>query len=47
MEIGRKNLKSDPCVYTYSESGAIFILTLNVDDVPLLGKDLLVLSGSS
>ena len=31
-EIGVKSLKSDPCVYTYSESGAIFILTLYVDD---------------
>ena len=30
-------------VYTYSECGAIYILTLYVDDVLLLGKDVLVL----
>ena len=43
VEIGFKSLKSDPCVYTYSECGAIYILTLYVDDVLLLGKDVLVL----
>ena len=41
--IGFKSLTSDPCVYTYSERGAIFILTLYVDDVLLLGKGILVL----
>ena len=43
VEIGFKSLKSDPCVYTYSEGGDIIILTLYVDDVLLLGKDLTVL----
>ena len=43
VEIGFKSLKSDPCVYTYSESGAIYILSLYVDDVILLKKDVLVL----
>ena len=43
MEIGFKSLKSDPCIYTYSECRAIYILTLYVDDVLLLGKDVLVL----
>ena len=43
MEISFKSLKSDPCVYTYSECGAIYILTLYVDDVFLLGKYVLVL----
>ena len=43
VETGFKRLKSDPCVYTYSECGAIYILTLYVDDVLLLGKDVLVL----
>ena len=43
VEIGFKSLKSDPCVYTYSECGAIYILTLYVDDVLLLGEDVLVL----
>ena len=43
VEIGLKNLKSDPCVHTYSECGAICILTLYVDDLLLLGKDVLVL----
>ena len=38
VEIGFKSLKSDPCVYIYSEGGAIYILTLYVDDVLLLGK---------
>ena len=27
-EIGFKSLKSDPCAYTYSECGAIYVLTL-------------------
>ena len=39
VEIGFKSLKSDPCVYIYSEGGAIYVLTLYVDDVLLLGKD--------
>ena len=43
MKIGFESLRSDPCAYTYSESGAIYILILYVDDVLLLGKDLLVL----
>ena len=43
VEIVFKSLRSDPCVYTYSERGAIYILTLYVDDVLLLGKDVLVL----
>ena len=43
VEIGFKCLKSDLCVYTYSECGAIYILTLYVDDVFLLGKYVLVL----
>ena len=43
VEIGFKSLKSDPCVYIYSEGGAIYVLTLSVDDVLLLGKDSRVL----
>ena len=43
VEIGFKSLKSDHCVYTYSECGAIYILTLYVDDVLLLEKDVLML----
>ena len=43
VEIGFKSLKSDPCVYIYSEGGAIYVLTLYVDDVLLLGKDCKVL----
>ena len=39
VEIGFKSLKSDSCVYIYSEGGAIYVLTLYVDDVLLLGKD--------
>ena len=42
VEIGFKSLKSDPCVYTYSECRANYILTY-VDDVLLLGKYVLVL----
>ena len=38
-----KRVKLDPCVYTYSEYGAIYILTLYVDDALFLGKDALVL----
>ena len=38
-----KNLKSDPCVFTYTERGAIYIVTLYVDDVLLLEKYFLVL----
>ena len=38
VEIGFKSLKSDPCVYIYSEGSAIYVLTLYVDDVLLLGK---------
>lgn len=40
VEIGFPNLKSDPCVYTYSGGGAIATLTLYVDDVLQLGKTL-------
>ena len=43
VEIAFKSLKSDPCVYTYSDCGAIYMLTLYVDDVLLLGKDVLML----
>ena len=43
MEIGFKNLKSDPCVYIYSEGGAIYVWTLYVDNVLLLGEDRKVL----
>ena len=43
VEIGFKSLKSDPCVYIYSEGGAIYVLTLYVDGVLLLGKDRKVL----
>ena len=39
VEIGFKSLNSDPCFYIYSESGAITVLILYVDDVLLLGKD--------
>ena len=46
VEIGFNRLKSNPCVYTYSGCGAIYILTPYVDDVLLLGKDVLVLGGS-
>ena len=42
-EIGFKSLKSDPCVYIYSEGGAIYILTLHVNDVVPLGNDCKVL----
>ena len=38
VEIGFKSLKSDPCVYIYSEGGAIYVLTLYVDNVLLPGK---------
>ena len=43
VEIGFKSLESDPCVYIYSEGGAIYVLTLYVGDVLLLGKDRKVL----
>ena len=43
VEIGFKSLKSDPCVYIYSEVGTIYVLTLYVDDVLLHGKDRKVL----
>ena len=43
MGFGFKRLKSDPCVYTCSESGAVYTLTPYVDGVLLLGKDVLVL----
>ena len=43
VEIVFKSLKSDPCVYTYSEYGAIYTLTLYVDDDRFLGTDALVL----
>ena len=38
VEIGFKSLKSDPYVYIYSEGCDIYVLTLHVDDVLLLGK---------
>lgn len=43
MEIGFKTLKSEPCVYTYSEGGGIVVSTMYVDDVLLLGKNVVVL----
>ena len=43
VEIGFTSLKRDPYVYIYSEGGAIYVLTLYVDDVLLLGKDRKVL----
>ena len=43
MVIGFKSLKSDPCLYIYFEGGDIYVLTLYVDDVLLLGKDCKVL----
>ena len=39
VEIGFKSLKSDPCVYIYSEGGAIYVLNLYADGIPLLGRD--------
>ena len=39
VAIGFKSLKSNPCVYIYSEGSAIYVLTFYVDDVLLLGKD--------
>ena len=39
VEIGFKSLKPDPCVYVYSEGGAIYVLTLYIDDALLLGND--------
>ena len=38
-----KSLKSNPCVYIYLEDGVIVILTLYIDDVLLLGKDVALL----
>lgn len=38
MGIGFKILKSDPCVYIYSESFVVVIWTLHVDNVVLFGK---------
>ena len=43
MEIGVTRLKPDPCVYTYSEGSDIIGLTLDVDDILLIGRDLTVL----
>ena len=43
VEKGFKSLISDPYVYTYTECGAIYILTLYVVDALFLGKDALVL----
>lgn len=40
VEIGFKSLKSDPCLYIYSEGDVVIISTLYVDNVLLLGKDL-------
>ena len=39
VEISFKSLESDPCVCIYSEGGAIYVLTLNVDKVLLPGED--------
>ena len=47
VEIGFKSPKSDPCVYIYSEGGAMYVLTLHVDDVLLLGIPPKCLSASS
>ena len=44
VEIGFKSLKWDPCVYIYSEDGVIVILVVYIDDVLLLGKDVLILN---
>ena len=44
VKISFKSLKSDPCVYIYSEGGVIYILILYVDDILLLGKDRKVLA---
>ena len=43
VDIGFNSLKSDPCVYIYSEGSEIVILTLYVDDVLVVGKDVQVL----
>ena len=43
VEIDFKSLKSDPCVYIYSEGGAIYVSILYVDDILLLGRDRKVL----
>ena len=43
VKVGFKSLKSDPCGHIYSEGGAIYVLTLHVDDVILLSKDRKVL----
>ena len=43
VEIGSKSLKSDPCVYTYSDGSDIIMLTIYNDDVLLLGHYLTVL----
>lgn len=43
MELGFKSVKSEPCVYTYTERGALYILTMYIEDVIFLGSDLLVL----
>ncbi|CAN0374271.1 unnamed protein product, partial [Laminaria digitata] len=44
VNVGFNSPNLDLCVYTYSESGAIYILILYVDDVLLPGKYVLVLS---
>ena len=43
VDISFNSLKSDPCVYIYSEGSEIVILTLYVNDVLLVGKDVQVL----
>ena len=47
MEIGFKSLKSDACVHIYSEGGAIYVLSLYVDDVLQLRNDRKVLERAS
>lgn len=42
-EIGMNSPKSDPCVHVYSESGGIYIVSLCVDAVLLLGNVLTML----
>ena len=43
IEIGFEPLKSDARVYVYHKNGTTVILTLCVDDLLLLGEDIVVL----
>lgn len=43
MKVFFKSLKSDPCVFIYSEGSIIDILAMYVGDISLLGKYLKVL----